>query len=107
MLSARERGRGRWKEGGRERERERERERDFFLCSENTKLRICLIKIVINVDYITEDSEIQLLSLVRFCIIYQECTKKQWSSHCRLLEKTACLFYIHFFFLIKMSMIIL
>ena len=45
----------------------------FFLCNESTKLRIRLIKIMINVDYITEDSEIQLLCLVRACIIYPDC----------------------------------
>lgn len=30
----------------------------FFFCNESIKLRIRLIKIMINVDYIIEDSEI-------------------------------------------------
>lgn len=42
----------------------------YFLRSEDSKLRFSLIKIMINVDYITGDNELHLLCQVRACVIY-------------------------------------
>lgn len=42
----------------------------YFLGSEDSKLRFSLIKIMINVDYITGDNELHLLCRVRACVIY-------------------------------------
>lgn len=86
MLSAREGGKELAGMGG-------------FLCSESTKLRMCLIKIVINVDYITEDSEIQLLSLVRSCIIYQSVQRSRGAATADCWKKKRPVYstYISFF----------